>query len=177
MASAFAHALSAYAIGKVFPKVLMRKSVLALGILSAVMPDADVIGFNYGIPYEHVLGHRGITHSIFFAVVWASLLLLIFHRRDLKKDKNVLFAYYFIATVSHGLLDGLTNGGEGVAYFAPFMNERMFLPWELIKVSPLSIKRFFSEWGLKVIMSEMIWIGIPSMILIAVGYYKNRSKT
>ena len=89
---------------------------------------------------------------------------------------QVLFAYYFIATVLHGLLDGLTNGGEGVAYFAPFMNGRMFLSWELIKVSPVRIKRFFSEWGLKMIMREMIWIGIPSMILIAVGYYTNKFK-
>lgn len=174
MASAFAHAFSAYAIGKLFPKVLMRKSVFALGILSAVMPDADVIGFNFGIPYEHVLGHRGITHSIFFALVWAALLLLIFHRKEQLADKKILFAYYCIATVSHGLLDGLTTGGKGIAYFAPFMNERMFLPWELIKVSPLSIKRFFSEWGLQVIMSELIWVGIPSLILIGIGQYRNQ---
>ncbi len=175
MASAFAHALSAFAIGKVFPKVLMSKTVLFLGIISAVMPDADVIGFNYGIPYEHVLGHRGITHSFFFAFFWTLLLLVLFHKRNKLGDKKILFAYYFIATASHGILDGLTTGGEGVAYFAPFFNDRMFLPWELIKVSPLSIQRFFSDRGVEVILSEMIWVGIPSLVLIFIGMYLRKN--
>ncbi len=176
MASAFAHAFSAFAIGKVFPKALISKTVITLGILSAVMPDADVIAFRFGIPYEHMFGHRGITHSFFFAAIWALLLIGIFHAKDITKDKKVVFLYYFIATASHGILDGLTTGGRGVAFFAPLLDQRYFLPWKIIKVSPLSIERFFSEWGMQVIMSEAFWVGIPSLLLIFLGYYMNRKK-
>jgi inner membrane protein len=27
---------------------------------------------------------------------------------------------------SHGVLDALTNGGHGIAFFSPFLNERYF---------------------------------------------------
>jgi len=35
-----------------------------------------------------------------------------------------LFAYLFLATASHGVLDAMTNGGLGVAFFSPFDNRR-----------------------------------------------------
>jgi len=177
LASAFAHALSAFAIGKVFPKVLMNKKIFVLGILSAIMPDADVIAFRFGIPYEHMFGHRGISHSLFFAAIWAFLLIVLFHAKADRRSKKTIYVYYLIATASHGILDGLTTGGRGIAYFAPFFSDRYFLPWKLIQVSPLSIERFFSEWGVKVIMSEAIWVGIPSIVLIAIGVYLNRPRT
>jgi len=37
-----------------------------LGVDCAVLwlPDVDVLGLVMGIPYDHMLGHRGITHSV-----------------------------------------------------------------------------------------------------------------
>jgi inner membrane protein len=55
-----------------------------------------------------------------------------------------LFTYLFLATASHGVLDAMTDGGLGVAFFSPFDNRRYFLPWRPIVVSPISIARFFS---------------------------------
>jgi hypothetical protein len=34
----------------------------------------------------------------------------------------------FLATAGHGLLDAMTNGGLGLAFFSPFDNHRYFLP-------------------------------------------------
>jgi len=52
-----------------------------------------------------------------------------------------------------------------VAFFAPFDTERYFFPIRVIKVSPISASRFFSEWGLRVLVSEAKFIGIPCLAL------------
>ena len=138
MASVFGHGLVAYTINKVIDRDNI-KLLLFLAILSAILPDADVIAFKFGIAYEHPLGHRGFTHSILFALLWAGLLALWLG----KKDKLVYFLVLFFSTVSHGLLDAMTTGGKGVGFLIPFDNARHFFPWRPIKVSPIGIKDFF----------------------------------
>ena len=68
MASIFAHGLVAYTTTKVIDSKT-SKLLLWLAIGSAMLPDADVIAFHFGIPYVHPLGHRGLTHSIVFAAL------------------------------------------------------------------------------------------------------------
>lgn len=165
MASVFGHAIASFTASRFFPKVLMSKSVVILGIVSSIMPDIDVLAFRYGIPYKDMFGHRGITHSIFFAVIWALVLAWFVHKKTSSSDRKILFWFYFIATVSHSVLDALTTGGLGVAFFAPFNNDRYFLPWKIIQVSPLGMGMFFSKWGIKVILSEIKYIGVPCLFL------------
>ena len=40
---------------------------------ASVLPDIDALGFAAGVPYGHVFGHRGFTHSLFFALMTAVL--------------------------------------------------------------------------------------------------------
>src|SRR5215467_12832535 len=40
-----------------------------LSVLCSILPDADVLGFPLRISYEDVLGHRGLSHSLAFALV------------------------------------------------------------------------------------------------------------
>jgi inner membrane protein len=63
----------------------------------------------------------------------------------------------------------MTTGGLGVAFFSPFENSRYFFPFRPIKVSPMSVESFFEGKGLVVIKSELIWIGIPTLLLLAWG--------
>ena len=65
-----------------------------------------------------------------------------------------VWLFLFLAGASHGVLDALTNGGLGVAFFAPFANERHFFPFRPIEVSPLSIRRFLSPAGLAILWNE-----------------------
>lgn len=169
MASAFGHAFAAFTASRFFPRSLMQKRMIFLGIASSIMPDIDVLAFRYGIPYESLWGHRGMTHSIFFALLWSILLLFIFHTTSKSSDKWKLFVFYFLATVSHSILDAITTGGAGVAFLAPFDSERYFLPWRVIRVSPISASRFFSEWGLRVLASEAKYIGLPCLALWGVS--------
>nr|WP_317191512.1 metal-dependent hydrolase [Hymenobacter negativus] len=72
----------------------------------------------------------------------------------------------FLATASHGLLDAMTTGGLGVAFFSPWHPERYFFPFRPIKVSPLSIRGFFGAKGLRVLASEALWVGLPCLLLL-----------
>ena len=170
MASIFGHAVVGLTITKLFDK--NEKRLLLLAIVSSFLPDIDVLAFNFGIPYSHPFGHRGFTHSIIFAVLWAVLLASIFS----KQSKLKWFLVIFLSTISHGLLDAMTSGGRGVGFFIPFNNERIFLPFREIIVSPLGIDRFFSEWGLQVILSELKYIFIPCMIILVVLWFMRSKK-
>jgi inner membrane protein len=111
-----------------------------------------------------VFGHRGFTHSLVFAALFASAGLLAFREDAYARERRRIWVYLSLATASHGLLDAMTTGGGGIAFFAPFVNERCFFPWRPILVSPMSIGRFFSERGVRILASEAIWVWIPAGI-------------
>ena len=105
------------------------------------------------------------------------LITILFYRKQfLTKKGIILLLFFFLCTASHSILDALTSGGKGVAFFSPFNNTRYFFSWRPIKVSPIGIAKFFSERGLKVIFSELIWIGIPGTIYIIVTFFVKKNK-
>lgn len=63
----------------------------------------------------------------------------------------------------------MTTGGMGVALFSPFSSRRYFLPWQVIRVSPIGITQFLSRWGLRVIASEIVWIWLPAALFGVAG--------
>lgn len=83
-----------------------------------------------------------------------------------KRNKIIWFFAIFLSTLSHGILDAMTSGGKGVGFFIPFDNNRFFFPLREIKVSPIGVGKFFSEWGLKVILSELKYIFLPCFIIL-----------
>ncbi len=171
MASIFGHGLVGFTLSRVVDSTSNR-ILLVLAIISTIIPDIDVIAFKFGIPYAHPLGHRGITHSIIFAVIWAVLLSVLFG-----KTRKVVFAIVlFLSTISHGLLDALTTGGKGIGFFIPLDNSRYFLPYRVIQVSPLGIKDFFSEWGIRIILSELKYIAIPCFIILITLFIIKKTK-
>ena len=166
MASLFSHAAAALAIGACFARPGVPKRVWALGACAAMLPDADVAAFALGIPYEHMLGHRGLTHSLLFAAALAAILALAAGTIT-GMSRGALWLYLFLAAASHGALDALTNGGLGVAFLAPFDGHRFFFPFRPIQVSPIGIARFFTARGWAVIRSELVWVWLPSALLAA----------
>lgn len=167
MASAFGHAVAAAAIGSTYPKRMTSWKFWVMGIGCSILPDADVIAFSFGIPYESFWGHRGFTHSFVFALLLGILVTAVLYRKQLISKTGLGYILFFaLCTASHGILDGMTTGGRGVAFFSPFENGRHFLPLRVILVSPLGAANFFSAWGLAVLKSEFLWIGIPSLFYI-----------
>jgi len=179
MASVFAHAVAAVVLGKAFPGKLASPKFWILGILCTIIPDADVVMFKFGVPYEHMLGHRGFSHSLVFSLLLGVVVTVLFYRNlKLSSKEGLLLMFFFsLCTASHILLDALTNGGLGVAVFAPFDNTRYFLPWRPIQVSPIGISNFFSEWGWRVIKSELVWVGLPAVAcIIFFSFIKRKNK-
>lgn len=126
-------------------------------------PDADVISFRLGINYGEMLGHRGLSHSLLFAAALAFFAMWRLWFAERGANRWAVWFYLFLVTASHGLLDALTDGGMGVAFFAPFDNTRYFFPVTPIAVSPIGAA-FFSSRGLRVIGSELLWVWLPSVL-------------
>jgi inner membrane protein len=164
MCSVFTHPVVPAAIAAVFPQGSISPTLVLLGAACSIIPDLDVIGFKFGIRYGDMLGHRGLTHSIFFAAVLAASLALLLPQSG-QGSRLVVFLFLFLSMLSHAILDAMTDGGLGVAFFAPFHNERYFFPWRPIAVSPIGMG-FFSERGLEMIISELRWVWLPSAIVV-----------
>ena len=77
----------------------------------------------------------------------------------------------FVVTASHGLLDALTNGGLGVAFFSPFDDTRYFLPYRPVEVSPLGIGAFFTPRALPLLWTEFVWIAVPVLLLASILWW------
>jgi inner membrane protein len=163
MASVFGHILASSALGySLFPKQL-RPATLALAGFCAFAPDLDVLGFYLGISYGSPWGHRGFTHSLFFALFFGLLMARLLRDRTTGRTSAGLALWCVLSTASHPLLDMLTNGGRGCALWWPFNAERLFFPARPILVSPIGAGAFFSDWGLRVLWSELVWIGLPAL--------------
>lgn len=163
MASVFSHAVAALSLGTSFYRPGTPKRIWLAGAFCSVIPDLDVIGFRFGIHYGDFWGHRGFTHSLLFAALLAGSVANIGFRRGAGElGQFSVLAYLLLTTASHGILDALTNGGLGVAFFSPFNNNRYFLPWRPILVSPIFARRFFSPRGYAVFHNELLWIWLPA---------------
>ena len=175
MASVLSHAVAALGIGACFYRPGTPKRVWVAGALCSVIPDMDVIGFQFGVHYGDFGGHRGFTHSLLFALLLASFVVMVAFRQGAPGlGRFALWSYFFLATTSHGLLDAMTDGGLGVAFFSPFDTTRYFFPWRPIRVSPIGITRFFTHRGLEVVQSELVWIWLPAALLIASAWLIRR---
>ena len=169
MPTVFTHPAVALALCPFFRRKLPGKRWIAVGALLTVLPDFDTVGFRLGIQYGDLLGHRGLTHSLAFAAIAALALAALARER-----RGAVWLYLFLCAASHGLLDAFTDGGLGVAFFAPFDDTRYFFPWQPIEVSPIGLSRFLSPRALDVLRSELCWVVAPSFLLYLLGAKLNK---
>ncbi len=172
MSTIISHTAIPIALSAVFPSGRISSGLLLLGAFCSMAPDLDVVGFGFGIRYGDMRGHRGLSHSIFFAACLSTLLTMSWPSGE--TGRFLIFLFLFLSTLSHPFLDAFTNGGLGVAWFAPFSDQRYFFLWRPIAVPPIGIRSFFSAWGCRVIKSELVWIWLPSAVLFAAGQAAKR---
>jgi inner membrane protein len=172
MPTVMSHAIVALALGPAFRRARWPARAWWAAALCAAVPDADVLGVFAGVPVGSLLGHRGLTHSLAFAATLAAILTPLLVPPG---ARHRLWVYLFLATASHGILDGMTNGGIGVAYFAPFDTARYHLPWRPIAVSPLGLRRFFSSRGLAVLANEALYLWLPSAAFATTAWLATRN--
>ena len=147
----------AYAAGK----QSVPRPLLATGVAASILPDLDIVGLIFGVPFQHFFGHRGFTHSPFFGLAVALLSLLAW--RKLGPSRSAVFGFVFVSIMSHGLLDAANHSIIGVAFLGPFSNERFLFPWQPIPVSKMD--RLLTFQGLMVVLVEAAWVWVPCLMI------------
>jgi inner membrane protein len=171
MPTGFTHAVVGLGLSEIFMGPSPTPLFCGLSMALAAAPDLDILAFPLGIPYGSFFGHRGFFHSLFCALL-IDFAVALLSGQAFAMPWWQLWGYFFLVTASHGLLDGFTNGGMGIAFFSPFDTDRYFFPWQPIQVSPIGLA-FFSKWGLRVLTSELLWVWLPLACLVgAVWLYR-----
>jgi inner membrane protein len=151
------HIAVGMAAARVYPQRTPRPRPTLAAVLFwaalSFLPDADVVGFGFGIRYEDAWGHRGATHSLAFAAMLGALIGLLAPRVGRPAVRTGVMATLVLA--SHPLLDTLTDGGLGCALFWPFDLTRYFAPWTPLPVSPIGFG-YFSPYGMYVAAAESV---------------------
>ena len=106
-----------------------------------------------------------MTHSILFALSVGIGMAIWSARRDSRVPGSRLALYLVVAMLSHGMLDALTNGGPGIAFFSPVSNARYFFRFRPIAVSPIGVQGVFGARGMAILASEARWILLPAALL------------
>ena len=160
------HAVVGLTLGRILVPRRRDARFLALSAVVSALPDADALLFSLGLA-DGAAAHRGLSHSLFFAACCGIPAALLAGRRDAPPSPARglgLWAYFAAVVASHGLLDALTNGGQGIALLAPFDERRFFLPFRPIEVAPLRIGDFLGAWGARVLASEVVWVWVPLLL-------------
>jgi len=99
------------AVGEaVLGKKVGNKAML-YGAIAGTIPDLDVLSSNFLETTRAISFHRGFTHSIVFSVVFAPLFAWLVTRYEAYKDLRDWTWLFFMAFVTHPILDTYTTWG------------------------------------------------------------------
>lgn len=164
MPTVITHAAVGLGCARIFATHPMPISYWLLSAGLAMLPDLDVLAFRFGIPYGARFGHRGFSHSLFCAALVGFATALI--GGDAFGEPWWIMGVFFASVMaSHGILDLFTNGGMGIAIFAPFDDTRYFAPWQPVQVCLIGTA-FFHPWNLRAFRSELVWIWLPLGVVV-----------
>lgn len=134
------------------------------GALLAVAPDFDVVGRLLDVPHDAILGHRGISHCLLFALAMALLAMPLMGRCR----PAWTFAFLFAAGASHGLADMLTQGSKGIMLWWPLSEVRYDWAEQPIPASGV-LARSITDGSLPYILwAELCWLLVPLLIVAAI---------
>ena len=185
MPTPFTHAFIPLALGHTLTDRKLPLRFWFLAVFCSVLPDLDVIGFSLGVSYGDFWGHRGFFHSLFFAFLLSSTIMLLAFRKPPVFSKKwwLMWLFFFGVSSSHGILDAFTDGGLGIALLSPFNTTRYFSPWRPLVLAPMEVRALFTPLGKEMLLSELYWIWLPLILaLIIVRAYRkiklrNNNKT
>jgi inner membrane protein len=167
MATIYTHAAVGVGLGYAFARKRLPPLFWALAALLPVVPDFDVFS---NASYGAMLGHRGFTHSLCFALA-VGLVVSALTFRYFRVNFWDLLGFFFVVTASHGILDAFTNGGYGIPFFWPFDQHR-FGPWGPIQVQDIGFQ-FPDPWTSRSVRTELLYVWLPMAVAIgAIAAYR-----
>lgn len=175
MPTIFTHPIVGLSVGRLISLRPLPFRFWVLSFICPALPDIDVIGIPFGIASESVFGHRGLTHSFVFAIIISILVVKLFFRTEkiLSLRGLTLTLYFTFITGSHGMLDALSDGNNGVVLFWPFKNTKVFFPFTPIMDSPISLK-IFGEQGYRILINEFLLIWLPLISIVSLNEIRLR---
>ena len=139
-----------------------RRLALAAAMI-ALAPDLDVVGRAFGIPHQALLGHRGISHSLLFA-----LLLALLAWTAMPRDRpGWSLAFLFAAAASHGLADMYTHGSKGIMLWWPLGEARYEWQFQPIEASGILARSITGGSLPGILLAELLWLVLPAFLLAA----------
>jgi inner membrane protein len=111
-------------------KSIYRRTFFWLFVLSANLPDIDVLLGLIGDPILSIKYHRGITHSLLFAPVLALVPSTLFVFFSKVKNIKLLWIIALLGVVLHILFDLVTSFGTQI--LLPLSGTRYALDWMFI---------------------------------------------
>ncbi len=160
MPTILTHPAVPLAIGLGLGSNVIPKRLLLAGVVASIIPDLDVVTIQFGVERGSQFAHRGFTHSAAFALALG--IVAACAARSLRASAVTAFLFVLAAAASHGILDGFTNGGSGIAFLWPFSDGRWHAPWRVIEVSYIGAGWLFSARGAEVLASEFMWVWLPA---------------
>ena len=172
MCTDYTHAVVGLGLARLYAVRPMPWAFWGLAAILPIIPDLDVFSM---AAYNAPLGHRGITHSLIFALLLGVIAAgLVF--RYFRATWWSLAVLFFLIIASHGLLDALTRGGEGVLFFWPIGGR--YGNWGPIPVSDIALELPDPRYSLAV-RSELLWVWLPTSLVIGLvmawRYHRRRS--
>ena len=112
-------------MGEAFAGRTVGKKAMLWGILAQSIPDIDFVSSLWLNTIDHLLAHRGFTHSILFALIISPLLAMLAERWH--RPHNISYTRWLLffgsAILLHIFLDAFNN--YGVGWFEPFNHYRI----------------------------------------------------
>lgn len=123
--------------------------------LLAMLPDFDVVWVSLGVRDQGLFGHRGLTHTPFFALSIGLLAWWLTARRGGTGCWRVGLVTALVIG-SHGVLDALAQEGRGIMFLWPFLDRRYHFPWRPIPDAPTGLA-FLSQKGMHGVGVELLY--------------------
>lgn len=160
MATLYTHAVAGLGLARLYAGRPMPWSYWTMAAVLPLIPDFDVFST---YPYGSPLGHRGISHSLVFALATGMIAACVLSR-PYRRQWWVLAALFFAIVASHGLLDALTRGGEYIPFFWPLGGR--YGNWGPIPVSDICFD-LPDPRSSRAIRSELLWVWLPTILVVA----------
>ena len=170
MATIYTHSVVGLGLARLYADRPMPWSYWLLAAALPIIPDLDVFSTaSYG---SSILGHRGITHTLAFALVVGAVAAGATFRH-FKVRWWSLACLFFVIVASHGLLDALTRGGENIPFFWPFGGR--YGNWGPIHVSDIAFE-FPDPRYSRAVRDELLWVWLPTAVVVGMTMAYRRWK-
>lgn len=133
-----------------------RGRAAAAFVALATFPDLDVLARALGAGARSPWLHRGITHAVLMSALAGLAAGLALERDGRARARAAAFGAFVAA--SHGLLDTLTRGGNGVMLLWPWSTARWLASVALVPASPM---------GLHVASARAAAVAAQELVLLA----------